>query len=87
MFENEIRELFELCMRTGHETNAFVHFEIYSDAGCSVYVKDNGRDKNNKFDGAYYIYPYEELKDDSAENYKNAKEHLARLLEKGRCPV
>lgn len=40
-----------------------------------------------EIDGAYCIYNNPKLADKSAENYKKAKEHILRLLEKGRCPV
>ena len=89
MFENEIRELFDLCMRVWEETNAYVSFGINSSVGSThVFIKDNGDDPKREFDGHYEVYSdCDSLIEWSREGYKNAKAHLERLLAEGRCGV
>ena len=87
MFENEIRELFDLCMRACEETNAYVSFSLDSFVGSAdVVINDNGRDPERECDGVYAVYnDCGLLAESSGEEYKNAKAHLERLLGKGRC--
>ena len=88
MFEQEIRELFDLCMRVKQETNALVLFDFYSNTGCTVYLNDKGFEENGEFDAVYRISSENEiLKDDSMKNYQKANEHLNKLIKNGRCPV
>ena len=87
MFENEIRELFDLCMRAWEETNAYVSFSLDSFVGSAdVVIKDNGQDPERECDGLYTVYnDYGLLAESSWKEYKNAKAHLERLLVEGRC--
>lgn len=87
MFENEIRELFDLSMRTMEETKAYVAFETDSYSNTArIIIRDDGFDMYKGFDGHYTIYNNSEiLKNISRKEYANAKAHLERLLEEGRC--
>ena len=89
MFESEIRELFDLCMRAKEETRAYVKFEIDSYTNTArVCINDGGFDMNKSFDGHYTIYENSKtLEHISREEYANAKSHLERLLAEGRCGV
>ena len=89
MFEKEIRELFELAWRVSNETDYFVSFRIASHVHfCEVYVMNSKWKPGKVSDGSYTIYFNSELlEEESAEQYKLAKEHLLRLLIDGRCPL
>lgn len=87
MFENEIRELFDLSMRTMEESNAYVEFKTDSYSNTAVIlIRDDGFDMYKGFDGHYTIYNNSEILENiSRKEYANAKAHLERLLEEGRC--
>ena len=84
MFENEIRELFDLSMRVIHETKAYVRFVVDSFGRATVAIQDKGYDANKKYDATYAITTEHELL--SKKDYRWAKEHLKRLLADGKCP-
>lgn len=87
MFEKEKRELLDLFLRVQEETNAYMSIRYDTDACTDIYIKDNGFDQKEEYDGNYTIYNSPYLAGESTENYKKAKSHILRLLEKGRCPV
>lgn len=89
MFENEIRELFELSMRAIDETDDYVCFSISkTNKTCNIEIMEGGFDASKNFNGSYTIYGTTDiLYDFSNDQYKSAKEHILSLLEKGRCPV
>lgn len=87
MFEQKKKELLDLFLRVQEETNAYMSVRYCTDANTDINIQDNGFDSEGEIDGAYCIYNDPKLADKSAENYKKAKEHILRLLEKGRCPV
>lgn len=87
MFEKERIELLELFLRVQEETNAYMSIRYDTDACTDIYIKDNGFNSKEEYDGNYTIYNNPILEKESTENYKKAKEHILRLLEKGRCPV
>lgn len=89
MFENEIKELFELCWRVSNETDAFVTFEIASHVHiCYIRVKDTGyvpyADCDLEVDIHFNTNMFIE---EDKENFKKAKAHLLKLLINGRCPL
>lgn len=87
MFEKEIKELFELAWRVSNETDCFVSFRIVSHVhACDIDIINSKWEPGKKKDGNYMIYFNSELlEEESAEQYKLAKEHLLRLLASGRC--
>ena len=87
MFEKEKRELLDLFLRVQEETNAYMSIRYDTDACTDIYIKDNGFDQKEEYDGNYTIYNSHYLAGESTENYKKAKSHILRLLEKGRCTV
>nr|DAN12465.1 MAG TPA: hypothetical protein [Caudoviricetes sp.] len=89
MFEKEIRELFDLSLRVMNETEFFVSFDIAAHTHCCyVEVMDSKWKAYKEYDGHYYIHFGNEMfKEESAEQYKLAKEHLLKLLIDGRCPM
>lgn len=89
MFENEIRELFELVWRVSNETDYFVSFRIASHVhSCEVRVMNSKWEPGKNSDGSYTIYFDSELLEErSVEQCKLAKAHLLRLLIDGRCPL
>lgn len=87
MFESEKRELLDLFLRVQEETNAYISIRYDTDCGVSIWIMDDGFNSEGKYDGNYTIYGNTALERESKENYKKAKAHILRLLEKGRCPV
>lgn len=87
MFEKEKRELLDLFLMVQEETNAYMSIRYDTDACTDIYIKDNGFNSKEEYDGNYTIYNNPILVDESTEQYKKAKTHILRLLEKGRCPV
>ena len=89
MFEKEIRELFELAWRVLNETDYFVSFNIAAHTHCCyIDIMNSKWEPKKKVDISYTIYIDSEfLKEESLKQYKLAKAHLLRLLEKGRCPL
>ena len=87
MFEKEIKELFELAWRVSNETDYFASFRIASHVhSCEICVMNSKWEPGKKSDNIYTIYfDNELLEEESAEQYKLAKEHLLRLLANGRC--
>ena len=90
MFEDEIKELFELCWRVANETDAFVTFEIASHVhACYICIKDGGYVPYTEYDFRTHIY-FEKnsfFTDENKENFKKAKAHLLKLLINGKCPL
>ena len=87
MFEKKAKELFELSFKVIRETQATVSYEL-SNVGDSlmIWIIDEGR-KSRHFDGVYAINDYSpeewpELARNSENNYRAAKCHLIRLLQK-----
>lgn len=76
MLKKEIREIFELCMRTQEETNVHVSFDMYGKDRITVLIREN---EGKRYDGSYYTYPSD--LEYSEEQLKAAKTHLERLLE------
>lgn len=87
MFEQEKRELFDLCLRVKEETNAYVSVSYSTNTYMNIFIKDKGPDESSEYDGEYFLYELPDLKEVSIDIYKKAREHILRLLEKGRCPV
>ena len=89
MFEDEIKELFELCWRVSNETDAFVTFDIASHVhACYICIKDSGYVPYTEYDFHTHIYFGDNLfADESKENFKKAKAHLLKLLINGKRPL
>lgn len=87
MFEQEKKELFDLCLRVKEETNAYLRVSYCTDTYMTLIIQDDGYDPGKKFDGDYGLYEDLEMRDIAMKNYQKAKEHIIRLLENGRCPV
>ncbi len=89
MFEEEIKELFELSWRVMNETDFYVSFRIGAHVHfCDIDVMNSKWEPDKIPDAHYTIYTDAEmLKDESAEQCKLAKAHLLRLLIDGRCPL
>ena len=87
MFENEIRELFELSLRVMNETESYVSFGVMANTSCNIFIYDVFSGLDRDYDGAYSVCFSEILKEESSKEYQKAKEHLTRILGKGRCPV
>ena len=82
ILEQEINELFQLCLLASTRTAAFVIFEMASHTkGCYINITDDGYDQDTKPDGSYTIYFSSKLYEESSRKvYEAAKEHLVRLL-------
>ena len=89
MFEEEIKELFELSWRVMNETDFFVSFGIGAHVHfCDIDVMNSKWEPGKIPDAHYTIYTDSEaLEEESAEQCKLAKAHLLRLLIDGRCPL
>ena len=87
MFEKEKRELLDLGVRVQEETNGYMSIRYDTDACTDIYIKDNGFDQKEEYDGNYTIYNSPYLAGESAKNYEKAKSHILRLHEKERCQV
>lgn len=89
MFENEIRELFELAWKVMNETDFYVLFRIGSHVHlCDIDVMNSKWEPGKRPDANYTIYTdCEVLEEESAEQCELAKKHLLRLLIDGRCPL
>ena len=83
ILEQEINELFQLCMLASTRTVAFVTFEMASHTkGCYINITDDGYDPDVEADGSYTIYFSSKIYEESSRKvYEVAKEHLLRLLE------
>lgn len=92
-FETKARELFELSLRAIRETQALISYELSSTGdSLMVWIIDDGHKGSRHFDGVYAINDYNpekwlELAKNSENNYRAAKCHLIRLLQKagGKC--
>jgi hypothetical protein len=93
IFEMRVKELFELSFRAIRETQATVSCEL-SSVGDSlmIWVIDEAHKESRHFDGIYAINDYDsqkwpELARNSESNYRAAKCHLIRILQKagGKC--
>lgn len=92
-FEAKARELFELSLRAIRETQALIGYELSSTGdSLMVWIVDEGHKGSKRFDGVYAINDYDpeewlELAKNSENNYRAAKCHLIRLLQKagGKC--
>lgn len=93
IFEMRAKELFGLSFRAIRETQATISFEL-SSVGDSlmIWVIDEAHKESRYFDGIYAINDYDsqkwpELAKNSENNYRAAKCHLIRLLQKagGKC--
>jgi hypothetical protein len=92
-FEAKARELFELSLRAIRETQALIGYELSSTGdSLMVWIVDEDHKGFKRFDGVYAINDYDpeewlELAKNSENNYRAAKCHLIRLLQKagGKC--
>lgn len=84
MFEKEIRELFELCLRAQHETNAYVVFTV-SSTHADVTIYDAGFDENKRPDGVYFLHASNDpiLEAYTMYRYRQAIIHLETLIMDG----
>ena len=84
MFEKEIRELFELCLRAQHETNAYVVFTV-SSTHADVTIYDAGFSENKRPDGVYFLHVSDDpvLKAYTMYRYRQAVVHLETLIKDG----
>ena len=84
MFEKEIRELFELCLRAQHETNAYVAFTT-STIHADVTIYDTGFSGEKHPDGVYMLHLSDDpcLKAYSMDAYRKAVIHLETLIRDG----
>lgn len=93
IFEMRVKELFELSFRVIRETQATVSFELSSVGDIlMIWVIDEAHKESRHFDGIYAINDYDsqkwpELARNSENNYRAAKCHLIRILQKagGKC--
>ena len=93
IFEMRVKELFELSFRAIRETQATVSFELSSVGdGLMIWIIDEAHKESGHFDGIYAINDYDsekwpELARNSESNYRAAKCHLIRILQKagGKC--
>lgn len=87
-FETKVKELFELSLRAIRETQALISYELSSTGdSLMVWIIDEGHKGSRRFDGVYAINDYDpeewlELAKNSENNYRAAKCHLIRLLQK-----
>lgn len=84
MFDNEIREIFELCLRVHKETDHHVGFDV-NRRSCCILIKEYESDSEG-YDGVYDIFrgsPNPEREKTQTE-YEKAKAHLLKLLDKGK---
>ena len=82
MFDNEIREIFELCLRVHKETDHRVGFDV-NRRSCCILIKEYESDSEG-YDGVYDIFrgsPNPEREKTQTECEK-AKAHLLKLLGK-----
>lgn len=92
-FEAKARELFELSLRAIRETQALIGYELSSTGdSLMVWIVDEDHKGFKRFDGVYAINDYDpeewlELAKNSENNYRAAKCHLIRILQKagGKC--
>lgn len=92
-FETKARELFELSLRAIRETQALIICELSSTGdSLMVWIINEDHKGSRHFDGVYAINDYDpeewlELAKNSENNYRAAKCHLIRLLQKsgGKC--
>ena len=85
MNEEEIRELFDLCVRISNETTALVNFDYVAHddmSGVYIYIFNNANEIVKHFTLCQFCDSESEL-----QNYENAKKYLLELLINGRCPL
>ena len=85
MFDNEIREIFELCLRVHKETDHYVGFDVRRDL-CCVFIREEGSDPEEEYDGFYEIFRFHINPDECermGKNCEKAKSHLLKLLGEG----
>ena len=57
ILENEVMELFSLCMQVTARTSAFVEVTMASHTkGCYIHIRDAGYEPNAKMDARYTIF-------------------------------
>lgn len=85
MFDNEIREIFELCLRAHKETDHYVGIDVRRDL-CCVFIREEGYDPEKGYDGFYEIFRFH-INDNERERMRKecekAKSHLLKLLGEG----
>ena len=85
MYEEKIKELFELCLRVSNETSSHVNFDYTANGDMSVvyiYIFNNSMEIIKHFT----LCQFYDFKPES-QNYENAKKCLLELLINGRCPL
>lgn len=79
MFWKIADELYKLAKKALQETNHHIQFEI-NERAIHVWIEENGRTNDTKFDGIYDIYNKDTLSEKSLNDYEAARAHLERLL-------
>ena len=82
ILENEVMELFDLCMQVTAKTSAFAEITMASHTkGCYIHIRDAGYEPKAKMDARYTIFFDSKLHEKSSREVCGvAKEHLKRLL-------
>lgn len=79
MFWKIADELYTLAKKALQETNHHIQFEI-NERAIHVWIEENGRTNNTRFDGIYDIYNKDTLSERSLNGYEAARAHLECLL-------